>query len=355
MTFDVVIGNPPYQNTDGKSSIYPAFVELGLALSKTTCMITRDNWLNGKAFNKLRLLMNNRGSLTKIVHYPVVGEVFKEMKVSVAYFVWESNKQADADYTRIKDGCIEYKSKLAKNKDGFVFYKSLLAKDILKKVSGSDCWLELYNTRSYPFMDKRKRLGLESTPVKDNDHEVAVISASDPIVYTSISNFRNQEDVTSYNVVCGVVINEASNTQCGNAITNIRLIEPMQVSSETWSLIATFRTCEEAQNCKKYIMTKFVRYIANQSVNNRSNVTNNTFRYVPIQDFSNASDIDWSTDINAIDKQLYSKYGLSKEEIADIESTIKVYSDSKQESIGIPATELVANYINTQVQSHGIQ
>ena len=51
--------------------------------------------------------------------------------------------------------------------------------------------------------------------------------------------------------------------------------------------------------------------------------TSKTFSFVPIQDFSNDSDIDWSKDINEIDKQLYSKYHLTKDESDYIESKIK--------------------------------
>lgn len=44
---------------------------------------------------------------------------------------------------------------------------------------------------------------------------------------------------------------------------------------------------------------------------------------VPLQDFTQNSDIDWSKAIPEIDQQLYKKYDLSEEEIAFIESMIK--------------------------------
>lgn len=70
-------------------------------------------------------------------------------------------------------------------------------------------------------------------------------------------------------------------------------------------------------------MTKFVRFIANQSVNGRSNVTDNIFECVPLQDFSNNLKIDWSQSVADIDAQLYKEYDLSGEEIDYIEKTIK--------------------------------
>lgn len=51
--------------------------------------------------------------------------------------------------------------------------------------------------------------------------------------------------------------------------------------------------------------------------------TSKTYRFVPLQDFTEQSDIDWSRSIEEIDQQLYVKYGLSQDEIAFIESKIK--------------------------------
>lgn len=47
------------------------------------------------------------------------------------------------------------------------------------------------------------------------------------------------------------------------------------------------------------------------------------FSYVPLQDFTSSSDIDWSQSVADIDQQLYRKYGLSQDEIDFIESHVK--------------------------------
>ena len=135
--------------------------------------------------------------------------------------------------------------------------------------------------------------------------------------------FPNNSDVEKYKVMCGVIINEAFIDAPGNVLTNIVALGRNTVASETWSLIATFESEQETLNCKKYITSKFVRFIANQSVNGRSNVTDNTFECVPLQDFTSNSDIDWSQSVSDIDKQLYEKYGLKQEEMDYIESTNK--------------------------------
>lgn len=321
MKFDVVIGNPPYQDLGGRASIYPKFVEQAIDISDITCMITRDNWLNGKAFIEMRNKLTTTGSVKSIVHYPKVKEVFPDVAVSVAYFIWHRGIKEQTHYICIKDGTIVIEQDLD-TLDGLI-YKSNIGKTILEKIPNHGEWPATFDTRSYPFMDQRKREHMQSVNTYDDEHTIGVkINNANP-VFVSHINFPNNSDVEKYKVMCGVIINEASIDAPGNVITNIIALPKGAVASETWSLIATFTSEEETINCKKYIKTKFVRFIANQSVNGRSNVTDNTFRCVPIQDFTSNSDIDWSQSVADIDKQLYKKYGLTQEEIDYIESTIK--------------------------------
>ena len=73
---------------------------------------------------------------------------------------------------------------------------------------------------------------------------------------------------------------------------------------------------------KKYIATKFQRFLLLQALTS-IHITKDSFIFVPLQDFTANSDIDWSKSIAEIDKQLYAKYGLSEEEIAFIKKMIK--------------------------------
>ena len=73
---------------------------------------------------------------------------------------------------------------------------------------------------------------------------------------------------------------------------------------------------------KKYIATKFQRFLLLQALTS-IHITKDSFIFVPLQDFTVNSDIDWSKSIADIDRQLYAKYGLSDEEIAFIEKMIK--------------------------------
>lgn len=97
---------------------------------------------------------------------------------------------------------------------------------------------------------------------------------------------------------------------------------PFVGATDTFISIGCFDTQNEAENCLKYVKTKFSRAMLGTlkvtPVNARS-----TWKYVPLQDFTSASDIDWSQSVADIDKQLYRKYELTEDEIAFIEEKVK--------------------------------
>ena len=72
----------------------------------------------------------------------------------------------------------------------------------------------------------------------------------------------------------------------------------------------------------KYIQTKFFHLLV-AVLKNTQNAMQGAYKYVPLQDFTSESDIDWSKSIKEIDQQLYAKYGLTHEEIDFIESHVK--------------------------------
>lgn len=97
--------------------------------------------------------------------------------------------------------------------------------------------------------------------------------------------------------------------------------QPGDVCTETFLKIGDFTSSIEMECCAKYIKTKFFRALL---FFNRSslNISQSTFSLIPLQNFVDDSDIDWSKSVSEIDTQLYAKYNLT-EEIAFIESMIK--------------------------------
>ena len=77
------------------------------------------------------------------------------------------------------------------------------------------------------------------------------------------------------------------------------------------------------ENEYKYIQTRFARFLLMLSVSS-INLSPEKFQFVPLQDFTKKSDIDWNKTLKDIDKQLYVKYKLTNKEISFIESMMKV-------------------------------
>ena len=92
--------------------------------------------------------------------------------------------------------------------------------------------------------------------------------------------------------------------------------------TETFIVIGNFDSEYEADSCLKYIMSKFARAMLGILKITQDN-TAAKWRYVPLQDFPPASDIDWSKPVAEIDRQLYAKYGLDEKEIEFIETHVK--------------------------------
>ena len=93
--------------------------------------------------------------------------------------------------------------------------------------------------------------------------------------------------------------------------------------TETFLSIGNFKNELEAESCLKYVKTKFARACLGILKITQDN-TADKWKYVPLQDFTANSDIDWKKSISEIDKQLYTKYALSQKEVDFIEEKVKL-------------------------------
>jgi hypothetical protein len=98
--------------------------------------------------------------------------------------------------------------------------------------------------------------------------------------------------------------------------------EPLIGYTQSFISIGSFESEEEASAAYKYIRSKFMRVMLGILKVTQDNNTD-VWKYVPLQDFTSNSDIDWSKSVAEIDQQLYKKYGLSQDEQDFIESMIK--------------------------------
>ena len=108
----------------------------------------------------------------------------------------------------------------------------------------------------------------------------------------------------------------------GEVIADADVLEPFVGYTQSFIGIGSFEDMGDAENCRKYLKTKFARALLDVKKVTQDNPPD-TWYCVPVQDFSISSDINWNASIKNIDKQLYKKYGLSDEEINFIETNVK--------------------------------
>ena len=112
------------------------------------------------------------------------------------------------------------------------------------------------------------------------------------------------------------------NGEFGEVIAGPDLEGPGVGATETFYSIGLSESKKEVENVLKYIKTKFARALLNV-LKITQDVNPGKWKYVPIQNFTNESDINWTTGIHEIDLQLYKKYNLDEEEISFIENNVK--------------------------------
>ena len=108
----------------------------------------------------------------------------------------------------------------------------------------------------------------------------------------------------------------------GEVLSTPLIGEPLIGYTQSFIGIGSFNTEYEAIAAIKYIKSKFARVILGVLKVTQDN-DRGVWKMIPLQDFTPASDIDWSQSVANIDKQLYKKYNLSKEEIDFIERNVK--------------------------------
>lgn len=114
----------------------------------------------------------------------------------------------------------------------------------------------------------------------------------------------------------------AGSGQFGDSLPPMFVVGPNVAFTQTYISIGTFDNEEAATNLSKYLKTKLCRSLLYVLKVTQDNLPA-TWRYIPKQDFTPTSDIDWSKSISEIDQQLYAKYGLDAKEIAFIETHVK--------------------------------
>lgn len=134
----------------------------------------------------------------------------------------------------------------------------------------------------------------------------------------------SQENLMSYKLISSVSNGAAGNISDApvRIIGDTELASPGDGYTRSFIGIGNFELKKDAENCQKYLKTRFARVMIG-TMKNTQMLNPDVWRNVPYQDFSDDSDINWESNIREIDNQLYKKYGLSEEEIDFIEKHIK--------------------------------
>lgn len=339
MKFDIVVGNPPYQEADGGAGasarpIYSDFVNISRSIAnKYISLIIPSRWyVGGKGLDDFRISMLNDINIKEINDCLTPEDIFPNTnnRGGVCYLLWDKEYNNHDSKVRVisrKDNNIV--SDMYRNMKLFdenVFIRDNHAESILLKIKENEFF------RSFSdLVSSRKPFGLDgnfarSKNLVDDKSKINNIKCyikGRNIKFTNAKNILNHSEwVNNWKVF----IPRANNigTELNDDNMNSFVGEPNTICTESYLTIGAGlgMTENEANNLSKYLKTKFLRYL-HSLLKSSQDATSKTFDYVPIQDISENSDIDWSKSIKDIDQQLYLKYELTEEEIKHIENSIK--------------------------------
>jgi len=335
--FDVVIGNPPYQEEMERTSdkpIYNLFMDEAYKIAQIATFITPARFLF------------NVGKTPK----PWNRKMLEDEHLKVTYYEQDSSKVFTN--TDIKGGvAITYRDaqSICGSIGKFSAYPALskIAKTVQSKTKMSFSSI-IYGQNIYQYTDILHNEYPNINEFMSKGHKYDVTSNAfsilglifldskpeDEHMYIKFLGLENNKRV--YKWIRSEYISEHFSLEkykvflpksngsgvLGEALSRPVIGFPSTGATQTFLTIGCFDTEMEAKATYKYICSKFVRALLGVLKVTQDN-TSAKWEYVPLQDFTANSDIDWSKSVKEIDRQLYKKYGLDEEEIAFIESNVK--------------------------------
>ncbi|MBO6021242.1 MAG: Eco57I restriction-modification methylase domain-containing protein, partial [Aeriscardovia sp.] len=298
-------------------------------------LITPSRWFAGdgqnRSFPQLRRYMRERErEISKMVYFPDENEVFKTAITSpggIDYFLfdkfYDGLTQFTISYQGHKTTC---KRPLFEN-EANVITVGEFTQNILDKVKRREGFISLSSlaTGRSPFGIGGKHAPeissldpfLGSTPLMC---AYATIRYIDPRI---IEKGRKLFD--SYKVFISKSTGHPGKDK-GRILPLPYVALPEEACTDALIAIGCFDNLQETKNLAKYLKTKFLRFMVSLSKSSQ-NVYQNVYQFVPIQDFTDNSDIDWNRPLAEIDYQLYRQYELSEKEIEKIEETVSEMPD----------------------------
>ncbi|MGC8774716.1 MAG: Eco57I restriction-modification methylase domain-containing protein [Chlorobaculum sp.] len=327
MQFDVVIGNPPYQLSDGgygtsAAPIYQMFVEKALELEpRYAVFVTPSRWMaGGKGLDKYRERMLSDKRLRNIVDYPKLYEGFPGVKIrgGISYFLWDREHNGPCEVQTIWDG----------EPTGPAVARNLDAYDILVRRNEAVPILEKVRAKDEPTLDSRvssgKPFGLRTffhgksdlagleKPIKlFGSQKVSWIERKDIAI--------NPAWIDEWKVLMTAVQGTSAAVET-KFLSKPIIAEPGTACTETYLVAGHFDTETDARNYAQYLRTRFVRFLVSLRKPTQ-HATRDVYGFVP----------DLPLNEKWTDARLYKRYGLTKDEIAFIESQVAEHNDASDD------------------------
>lgn len=325
MKFDVIIGNPPYQlSTGGAGSkiqavpLFHKFVEQAKKMNpRLLTMIIPARWYNGGiGLEEFKDSMFKDNKLKVLVDYPNSRDCFSGVDIAggVCYFLWDKDYSGKCKVINKSSFREDLESNRYIGEFDNVFIRYNEAISILEKIKTKN--FSSLSKIVYP-LDPFGFTAKERGKKNKFNNSIKLIH-SQGFGYVHINDIKKNRDlVNNYKVTIGKVV--PCNGEVGvdpakgyKAITTPRILEPEEIHTFSYLLLGIFKTKKEAENYRKYIMSKFARFLLRLTYSSM-NISKSNFNLIPMQDFSEI----WT------DEKLYKKYKLTKEEIEFIESMIR--------------------------------
>lgn len=338
MKFDVVVGNPPYQesrNDTRDDAVYNYFYDLAESVSSKYCLISPARFLSnaGSTDKNWNNKMLTSEQLKVLFFKQKSSEVFPntDIKGGVAVLYYDEQEKNDpigifTPFEELNTILNKVKPKMTATLDqiisgqGIYKFTPLMhienpnVKNILSKSHPNDVGTGvLESLQNILFFKEKPSDQYEYTKVLGRYER-------DRVLHWIRSDYINKpKGHDKYRVL---VPKANGSGAIGETLATPLIIDPLIGFTQTFIYIGAVNTKEEANSILKYVKSKFARTMLGILKITQDNPAPK-WKYVPLQDFSSNLDIDWTRSIPEIDQQLYNKYGLSKEEIAFIEEKIE--------------------------------
>ena len=331
MKFKAIVGNPPYQVNVGKKKdnygipLYNQFFDIAKNISPNyISMIMPSRWFTGgRGLEDFRNRMLNDTRIKSICDFVDSKDCFPTVDISggICYLLWGKDYNGDCLFTNKFHGTSS--SNYRKLNEHSIFVRNNSSLSLIDKVKQMST--DMLNT----VVSGQTPFGFVTTFRGQNNNfpNAVELKSSGELTYVSREQIRkNAQWIDKYKVIFSKATCEHAGIPDKNGmyrvISYMGILKPNTVCTQSYLVGGAFDKEEEAVNYQAYIKTKFVRSLVLQTITSQD-ISPDKFAFVPLQDFTSHSDINWGRKISDIDKQLYKKYNLSEDEISFIEKMIK--------------------------------